>query len=186
VGLAVFVIVLLDFWSVKFLRTWLRVKMSRGQLILLRVNMKVQDIYRVGKIEEGFLVFKGSGKGQRRIALPNDTIFRSMGVNCAIIDDEKNCVVKINFEAVSGFDAEKFDDLLTRALYKPSILDDKTKIIIIILVVLVLAVGFGFYLTHGWINEGDAATNAKLDALIQLLQASGQLGSQAVSGAVSG
>lgn len=144
-------IFLFNWWSVGFFTTWIRVKTSRGKKVLVRVNTIVQDYYRVGVISEGFLLYKNKMKEDKRISLnSNDNpIHRSMGVSIVYVDDEKNCVITADFKSVSGFDAVKFQDLYLRALYKPLMLDNNTKILIFMLVILMLGLAFVGYTLHG-------------------------------------
>lgn len=168
-GVVLFVFLLIDFMSVKWLRTWFRVKQSRGQLLLVHVRSAVQDFYRVGKIVDGFLMYKGFTKEQKRIALADNCIFRSAGVNCVVVDDVKNAVLLRNFDVVTGYDAEKHESLYLRALYKPAILDSNTKIMMVLLIVVIIAVAFGFYLAHGWIVSSQEVVLSAVNGLKEIV-----------------
>jgi hypothetical protein len=118
----------------------MKVRGSRGKLVLVKVKNMLSDYYVTGKIEERTLTFKDRKKESRLIILPKDkpSIYRSMGISCIDIDDEKNAVVLYSNALVAGFDAVKYKDLYTRALYKPSLVDTKQMIIIILLVLVLI------------------------------------------------
>ncbi|MEA2056657.1 MAG: hypothetical protein U9O78_03035 [Patescibacteria group bacterium] len=146
----------LNFFSVGFLFTWLKVKLSRGKKILVIVRTVTQDYYRAGVIDKGFLIFKDKLKEERRVSLVDGCISKGIGVNNVFIDDEKNSVFVKDFSSVSGFDAVKYNDLYLRALYKPTIFDNREKILLAIVVITLVAVavvGFLVYTNSGRIDE---------------------------------
>lgn len=124
-------VAVLDFLSVGFLHTYLQVKASRGKKVLIQVRGLTRDYYRVGKIEEGNLVYK-FGKNEKRLSLDSKALFRVLNVIAVQVDEEKNAVGMHDFSVVRGFDAVKWDNLLKRALYRPSVLDQKEKLILIL------------------------------------------------------
>lgn len=150
-----FVVLVLNFLSQGFLTTWFRVKSSRGKLMLLKIRTIKQDYFASGKLDGGFLKWKRNGE-EKRIALKdngNFTIYRSMGVDVIDIDDEKNAIMLHDWSKVEGFDAEAFESLYKRALYKPQILDKNTQMILIGVVIVGLLVAGGFYLSYHWHQE---------------------------------
>lgn len=155
-AVVIFVFLALNFLSAGFLFKWFRVKSSRGALILMKIRTLNQDYFSVGKLEDGFLVWKDKKKSQKRLAITNKdqgAIYKSMGVSVIDIDDEKNAFQVHDWSKVSGFDAEKFEDLYKRALYKPALLDKNTQMILIGVIVIGLLVAGGFYLTYQWHQE---------------------------------
>lgn len=145
----------LQFFSVGFLFSWLRVKTSRGKKILVKVKGRTQDYYVAGKIDQGFLSYKDNAKNKRRVKLPRDCLYRSIGVHIVDVDEETNAVLKLNYDSVSGFDAIKFDSLFVRALYKPVVFDGKEKTILMILIALAIGiVVLGFLL----VQQGEQIT----------------------------
>jgi len=155
VAVVLFVFVAINVMSSGWLLPWFRTKSSRGKNILVKIRTIAGDYYAIGLIMDGFLVFK-SRSGKKRLAIGNQhhgAIYSSMGVKVIDVDDEKNAFVLHDWSKVSGFDAEKFEDLYTRALMKPSLMDKNTQIILIILVLLALGVAFGFYILHGKVVE---------------------------------
>lgn len=128
---------------------YLRTKLSAGRKILVEVLGYTYDYFRVGSIEEGFLVYKDR-KETKRIAIPKGKHFigRKGTVPCIRIDDETGAVLTINLEGVEGHDPVKTDSLFKRCLYKPPVFDNKEKLILITLVLAVLGIimlGWGEY-----------------------------------------
>jgi hypothetical protein len=123
-------------------KPYMKVRGSRGKLVLVKVKNILGDYYIPGRVEERFLIFKDRKKEPRRIALPERVsgIYRAMGVSCIDVDDDKNAIIIYSNELVAGFDAVKYSDLYTRALYKPSLTDNKTMIIIVLLIVILLGI----------------------------------------------
>lgn len=147
VGVFILTIVAINWLLGGLFKPYTRVRGSRGKLVLVKVKNIVADYFVTGHVEERMLVFKDRKKEIRRITLPIDRsgIYRSIGVSCVDVDDEKNAIITYSNALVTGFDAVKFNDLYTRALYKPTLIDNKTIIIVVLLVVAIfLIVGVGF------------------------------------------
>ena len=145
---------------------------SRGQLLLVEVIHPIQNYYVVGKHIDGYLLVKdhtciGKDKHKvKRIAMEQDFVYRSWGVNCVRYDEIKNCLSKPDFKGISGFDALKQENLLIRALTDPK--NNKEKqyqmIMILLLVITLLAVGYLVY-----------ANNVLSEQVLLLLKNSNQL-----------
>jgi hypothetical protein len=151
-------IILIFFFLVNWLQgglliPFIRVKISRGRLVLVKVRGILQDYYRVGHIDGAILIYSDKIKKEKqtkRLNVPEDCIFRSVGVNCIEVDNVKNAVVKKDFSVVSGFDAVKIDNYIVRALTRPTIGDDKMqKIMLIIAAITFLAVCFAIFKIMG-------------------------------------
>jgi len=144
----VFTILGLGFIQKGFLFRFIKVRASFGKLVLVKIREINQDDYRIGEIEEGYLIYTTKGKNKKRIKIPRDktAIYKSMGVNFIDVDNEKNAICYVDYEAVCGFDAEKNNDLLTRALYKPKIADNKDKLMLGLLIILIIVVGIVGYM----------------------------------------
>lgn len=141
-------LVVVGFLMRGFFWTFLRAKTSGGKLIMIKLRTLTRPVYKIGKIEEGDLVFK-KGKNQVRINnISKEDIYRDMGVFFVEVDDETSQIIKVNLEGKTGFDPEKYNSLYLRALYRPTLLDQKTQIIIILLVVVILALIFIFFFSY--------------------------------------
>lgn len=148
--LVLFVISLIQrgfFWK------FMRARTSGGRLIICKLRQMTRDYFRLGRIEEGFLIFKGFD-GDRRISINDPNVFyRSIGCTWVDIDDEKNALVKSDFSTVSGFDADKYNSLYLRALYKPQIVDSSTKLIILLLIIIIVAIGILVFFNYKSYNQ---------------------------------
>lgn len=132
-----------------FFGKFFRVKLSFGKLILVKLREVNRDPYAIGIIREGFLIFKYD-KDEYRISIPKNkpVIYRSIGVNWVDVDPEKGAVCVVDYSAVSGFDAVKYNNLYLRALYKPALTDNFDKILLVLVIVSIIAsivVGFLVY-----------------------------------------
>lgn len=143
VGVFVLTLLAVNFLLGGLFGPYIKVRGSRGKLVLVKVKHIVRDYFVTGKVEETFLVFKDRKKETRRINLVDKTcIYRSMAVSCIDVDDEKNTIITYSNTHAPGFDAVKFEDLHVRALMKPALIDNNQLIMIILLVVIML-VSFG-------------------------------------------
>jgi hypothetical protein len=133
--IAVFII---GFLQRGFFFPFLKVKVSFGKYILAKVRAVNRDYYKTGWIDEGFLVYK-TKDGKKRIAIPDSSVFyRSLGVTWVDIDEKTNNLLKPDYTVMSGYDAQMYDSLLKRALYRPTEADQKFKIFMILLIVAIL------------------------------------------------
>ena len=113
-----------------FFVPYIKVRLSFGKFLLCKIRAVNRDYFRVGRIEEGFLVYQGVS-GIKRISIEDSSVFyRSIAVVWIDIDDEKNAICKPDYSAIPGFDAIKYDNLYKRALTRPSVNDNREKIII--------------------------------------------------------
>jgi hypothetical protein len=142
-----------DFFTGGFLYKWLVVKFSRGRKVLVRVHTLIDPYFRVGKIDEGFLVYKNKAKTQKRICITNESTYRCYTVNCIDTDDEKNCIIKLSGTGISGFEAGKYDDLYVRALYKPSIDDKKAQLVLILLIVIIIGIAVSIFININLLDQ---------------------------------
>ena len=122
-----------------FFWPFMKVKMSFGKLLLVRIIAINRTFYTVGEVVDSFLVFK-THKGEKRVSIPDNSFFyRTLNLNAIDIAEEKNAPLKPhNLEAVTGFDAKKHNDLYLRALYSPSIAQTYEKVILVLLIAAVI------------------------------------------------
>lgn len=146
------IVLLLGFLMVTFLQRgffmkFLKVKISLGRLVMVKIRAVNRDHYSVGKIEDGFLIFK-MHKNYRRLCIPDNRIFyRSLGVTWVDIEEEKNAFCYADYSTVTGFDADKFENLYLRTLYKPTLNDNTHKIIVVgLLIIFILVASMFFFL----------------------------------------
>jgi len=144
-----------------FFLNYVRVRLSFGRFILVKMRAKHRDYFRVARISDNFIIFKDlEEKGKnRRISLKGkeNPFYRCLNVLWIDIDEEKNTIIipKTN-EEVSGFDAKKSDDLYTRAISRPSVDDKNKKIILWLLIGIGLAcivIAYLTYMNYGMIAQ---------------------------------
>lgn len=132
-----------------FIGAFMKVKGSRGGKVLVKIRSIMYEYYRPGTIEEGFLVYRDRNKNNKRISIPsNSCIYRSLGVNCVDVSEELNCIVDINYNAVEGFDADRYNSLYLRALYRPTILDQKQQIILFLLIAIIILIIISVFMNY--------------------------------------
>jgi len=118
---------------------YVRVRMSFGKLLMVKLKTVLRDHFAVGRVEDGFLIFKLRGETLRLSIDDADAIYRCVAINWVDVDEQKNAIMRANYVAVSGFDGRKYDNLIVRALTRPIIGDMRERIMIILLVVAILA-----------------------------------------------
>lgn len=148
----------------KFFFPWMRVRASRGKKTLVRVLTMSDDYFRVGQIDEGVLVFTDRTKEKRRVTVPPSALYRSLGVNCIDLDDDRNTVFdRKEWRVVNGFDGKKYDAIYERILMRPGKKDMLMIVVLIIVIVICAASLYNAYLTYqltGMVKSlGQVATN---------------------------
>lgn len=132
-----------------FFWKFVRVRLSFGKYVLAKIRAVNRDYYRVGWVEEEFLVFKSKKGGERRIPIPDNSYFyRSVGLSWVDVDDKSSSLTKPDYSTQNTFDAEKYDNLYKRALTRPQINDKMEKVLlaaaIIAAIAAIIAVAIGY------------------------------------------
>lgn len=155
-------ILVIAWFQAGFFWKFVRVKGSRGALILIKVRTVNRDYFRAGKIADGFLIYKGLTKEVKRIKLDEekDPTYSAYGVRCIDVDDEKNCVFLRDGKGVSLHDAAKVDSLLTRALMRPTLGDNKMVILIILVCVIALLVLASMAMNYSMLSKTQSMISA--------------------------
>ena len=164
ITIAAVTIIAINFLMGGLFSAFMSVKMSRGKKLLVRVLHPVQSYFVVGKLDEGFLVFKDRTKNIRRITFMSNCIDRAATVYWTTVDDEKNCMVqRMDGLAVDGHDAVKYDNLYVRALYKPNVMNEVLiKFALVLMIVCLLAI-----IAIGVISFKNMQNTDKILALLQ-------------------
>lgn len=138
-----------------FFIPFFRVKGSRGKLILIRVRTVNRDYWRAGRIADGFLIYKSLNKEQKRIKLDEekDPTYGCFSVRCVDVDDEKSCIFQRDGSGISMHDAAKVDSLITRALMRPTLGDQKIVILIILVILIALLVLLSMALNYSMLSK---------------------------------
>jgi hypothetical protein len=140
------VVFLLNFFQQGFFIKYFKVKSSRGKKLLVQVETMTDRYLTVGYITEGFLIYKKRhSKENGRIVVPHGSVYKALGIHWINVDEIKNAVQLADYSSVSGFDAEKIENLYIRAIQRPSATNKKIQVIMILLIIILVAViGFGF------------------------------------------
>lgn len=153
---------LIQFLSNGFFTKFLKVKASRGKLVLVNVRSRLIHYFVSGKVEGGFLIYDdreskaNKQKEPKRVIAPNGAFYRAIGVSCVNVDEESGAIIMPGGSSVSGFDPIKFSNLYTRALYKPSVAEPKDKMIMVAVLIICLLLILGLvvvYVKVGAIGE---------------------------------
>lgn len=161
---------LINWLSNGFLTIFLKVKASRGRLVLVNVRSKLLHYFVAGRVEGEYLVYhdreskKSALKEPKRLVIPDEQVFyRAYGVNAVNVDEATGSIFKMDLKGVTGFDPIKFSNLYSRALTKPSLMEDKNlKTMIIVILVAVIIVGLGLYIVYSKLGSiGSAVEGIK-------------------------
>ena len=137
------------FFQRGFFWQYFRVRASLGRLVLVKIRTPLRDHFATGWVEENFLCYKLKPWTIRISINTMDKIFyRSMGINWVDVDEEKHAICKADYSSVSGFDAKKHSDLLTRALMRPAISSGQEKIMLVCIIVVALLCLIIAYLSY--------------------------------------
>lgn len=137
-----------------FLFKFIMVKASMGRKILIRLKLVTHWDYAVGSVDEGDLVWGKKDKRKRVNNIKQDHIYRSLGVNWIDLDGKDYSILPPHDNtAIEGFDPEKQESLITRALYKPPMDDPQKKIILVLMVVLIVLSLASVYFAYNILNQ---------------------------------
>ena len=153
-GSYIVVVVLLDvflnFLTHGFLHQYLRVKTSRGRLILVKCYDVTDSFYKAGKIDtrRNLIVKDRLGKKHTFSKINSSYVGRELGVNRIEVDLVNGSIIKKDFSASTGFDLTAIDELINRALMLPRLKKDELWEATqkLILIVIVIGVGAIIYL----------------------------------------
>jgi len=130
-----------------FLWKYLKVRASFGRLILIKARAINQDYFKVGEVSENMLVFhKLDDKIKIQLDSKANPIYRCLGIQWVDWDEETNNLSKTDYSTVASWDANKFSNLLKRALMRPAIGDNKEYILIVLCILAIVAGAIGIYL----------------------------------------
>lgn len=146
-----------------FLLPYMKVRISFGKYILVKIRAVNRDYFKSGEISDGFLLYK-TKTGCKRIGVPDSSVFyKAMSVTWVDVDENSGAVVKPDFTAVTGFDPEKYDNLYKRTLYRPAANDNKEKLMFTLIILAIIVGVAACYL--GYVNM------SKIDTLASNLSA---------------
>lgn len=134
------VLLVLVWFLRSFIFAWLDVRRAQGSKFLIRVRNPTSDYFRAGTADARHLYFiakkrRDNKDPNRMIPLRSnspdeprfeDAIYRSFGVSCIDVDDEKNCIIhyrNAQYHSVASTNVESFDEAVKTAGMKPSLED---------------------------------------------------------------
>lgn len=135
---------LIAWFQAGFFLKWLKARASRGKSVLIKLRGKIRDHFETGQIKGDYLIF-GKKEQKQRVLIEKKAIYSAWGVSCVDMDEATNNLATTNYEVMPGFDAEKYENLYIRALFRPTLeeaLDKRILILLIIIIVLIVVVGF--------------------------------------------
>lgn len=132
-----------------FFMNYVKVRTSFGRLVMIKVRSRLRDYFKRGWVEDGYLCYERKNGfmdvSTVRIRIPSDekVFYRCLSVLWVDIDEEKNVLCGTDYEAVDGYDAIKFDNLLKRALTRPNINTGIEKLMVFLLIIIVIMAVIG-------------------------------------------
>jgi hypothetical protein len=136
---------LINFLTKGFLTEYLKVKMSRGRLILVKCHDVTDSYYKAGKINtKRNLVVKDRSKAIHTFSkIESNFIARELGMNCIEVNLIKGLVINKDFTGTSGYDLTMLDEIVNRALMLPTIKKEEVWEKAKNLLIIVTAIGVG-------------------------------------------
>lgn len=146
----VFGVGILWFFQASFFLTFLRVKASRGKLIIVKVRSPVHDYYRPGEVDsDGLLKFKDMDGETLHFNWTNKALYRTLNVNAVDVDLESGVLIGRDYELYNGYDPKKFSDKLKRALQKPGELKTEQRILFFLVIASAGLSGLALFILFG-------------------------------------
>lgn len=155
-------IFVIAYFQAGFFGAWMKTRAGRGKYVLIKMRSKLRDHFTTGEIVGEFIVTGKKEKSRRYLLQDKNgtSIYRAWGIACVDIDEASGAVCSVNYQAVSGFDAEKFEGLYIRALYRPDLEESKEKLILIAIAACIAIGLVGLFLTWN-ISQQIAALGAQ-------------------------
>lgn len=142
-------IFIIAYFQSGFFGAWLKARTGRGKYLLVKSRTLLKHKFLVGEIVGEWLII-GKKENTRRILLQDknkaNPIYRAWGVACVDMDEATNAILSADYSGVEGFDAEKIEGLHIRALYRPSLEENKDKLIFFLVILVVVLVLIGLFM----------------------------------------
>lgn len=138
-----------------FFWKYLKVRLSFGKKVIIKLRTPLIDRFAVGWVEDGQLVYKQKKTDKRkkitnRVSLAGETNFfyRCLAVNWIDVDEEKGSPCKTDYSAVTGHDLEKESNVAARALTRPAETSNQEKIMMLALIGIAIGIVVVGYLAY--------------------------------------
>lgn len=123
-----------------FLLPFLKVRLSFGKLIFVRLRAKNRDYFKAGWIEGGQLYYHNKKEGKKikeKLTLPEGhCTYRFLNVDAIDVDEETAAILMPSFAVEQGYNPIKIDNYLERIIKAPK---EGDKLIITILILAIIA-----------------------------------------------
>lgn len=141
-GVLVLAFLVINFLTAGFLKTFMKIKGSRGKMIMTNITALNRNYVKSGEVDNGWFIYIDGNKHEKRMKIPkNQNIFyRFLNITWVNVDEEKNTFITPEGKEVNGFDAEKYNNLYLRTLYAPTMNDPQTKLMFILSIVTAIGV----------------------------------------------
>ena len=126
----------------------IKVKASRGRLVAIRAFTPIDTYFRTGHVEDDALVFKNRQKEKIRVVMDKSLMYRFLGTNWVDWDERTSCIVRpSDFTIFPAFSHAIYNNLIVRALTRPSQLNKKVQILLIIVIIIAVLVIVNIFLS---------------------------------------
>jgi len=149
-----------------FFWTYFKVRTSFGKFIMVKIRSPLRDYIVKGWVEEGFVLYEIKNgwmdKSTVRIKItPNSNPFyKCMSVMWVDIDDDRHAICKADYSVVTGHDPIKIDNIIKRALMRPTINSGMEKLTLVLLVIVAIGVLVGAYFGYMSMAKVSALTES--------------------------
>lgn len=154
---------LLNFWTKGFFAEFIKVKISRGRKILLRIHTMTEITFKAGKINENSVEYKRNKK-EYTLTIPSKSTYTYLSVPTIDFDEVSQNFIIDKTHRVAGSDHNVVNMLLKRAYLAGKLAGNQDKIIKLLLILsLVTTAGVAIALFMIWGMSGEIAaitTNA--------------------------
>ena len=141
-GVLLLAFLVINFLTAGFLKVFMKVKGSRGKYIMTNIYAVNRNYAKHGYVDNGWFVYTDGNKHEKRMKIPKNAniFYRFLNITWVNVDEEKNTFVTTDGRDVNGFDAEKYNNLYLRTLYRPAILDPKQQLQFVLIIVTCIGV----------------------------------------------
>lgn len=140
-GVVLLAFLIINFLQAGFLRTFMDVKGSRGKKIMTNIFAVNRNYCKSGIVDNGFYIYKDGNGHEKRMKIPQkfNVFYRFLNLTWVNVDEEKNVFILPDGREINGFDAEKYNNLYLRTLYRPAVMDQRQQIMFILTIVSAVA-----------------------------------------------
>lgn len=159
----------INFLTKGFIGQYLKVKMSRGRLVLVKCYDITDTFYKAGKFDtrKNLVVKDRQKKAHTFSKVDKSYIGRELGMNVIEVDLIKGIIIKKDFSTATGYDLTMVDDIVNRALMLPKLNKDDVWETAekIILIVILVGIGVAVYLL---LTQQGASCNCSIPAGVNI------------------